>query len=389
MESHDPTGPPATSGPAVTTIGIRLAGILAFALALAALLTVRPSPAAAQQIPSLAFILYQGSVTVAGQPAEDGLEIYVRIVGTGYQSRTVVTEGGRYIALPVGPLDAGAGKPMEFVLNNQVVATTVDTFFPPNCSSVACPRSVVFDLVFSSAPVEPTPVPSAPARYAGFFASTGGSSPPEGAVFVARVGDYESPAGTITGDTFTVFVSPNDLSLNDAPVEFYLGGLRAFETVPYQPGAVVNDVLLSFPAFPAPTPTPTPTPTPVPATPTPTPTPVPPTPTPTPVPPTPTPVPPTATPVPTPAPTRTPTPTPPPTPSPTPTATPTPLPLPPTAMPEPTATPAPTETPEGTGGGLCSANPGGPAGIGVLGLLLAPAALALWGAIRRRMKPGA
>ncbi|MCH8817545.1 MAG: hypothetical protein IIC92_07430 [Chloroflexi bacterium] len=36
------------------------------------------------------------------------------------------------------------------------------------------------------------------------------------------------------------------------------------------------------------------------------------------------------------------------------------------------------------GGGLCGANPGGPASAGQVGLLLSPIALALWVAIRRR-----
>jgi hypothetical protein len=39
---------------------------------------------------------------------------------------------------------------------------------------------------------------------------------------------------------------------------------------------------------------------------------------------------------------------------------------------------------EDEGGGLCSANPGGPASAGQIGLLLAPVALALWVGIRRR-----
>jgi hypothetical protein len=51
-------------------------------------------------------------------------------------------------------------------------------------------------------------------------------------------------------------------------------------------------------------------------------------------------------------------------------------------VPETTSTPEAKED-EG-GGGLCSANPGGPASASQIGLLLAPIALALWVGIRRR-----
>jgi len=36
------------------------------------------------------------------------------------------------------------------------------------------------------------------------------------------------------------------------------------------------------------------------------------------------------------------------------------------------------------GGGLCSANPGGPASVGQIGLLLAPLALGFWVRTRRK-----
>ena len=132
----------------------------------------------AQGFPSLSFILYQGSVTIAGQPAEDGLEIKARIVGTSFESFAVTTKNGRYIALQVGPIGDANGNDLEFILENQIVASTRDIYFLPNCGSVACPDSRVFDIVFGSAPLEPTPVPSLPARYSGFV-SAGGAAPPK------------------------------------------------------------------------------------------------------------------------------------------------------------------------------------------------------------------
>jgi hypothetical protein len=335
----------------------------------------------AQGFPSLGFILYQGSVTVAGQPAADGLEIRARVVGTSWESGVVTTSGGRYIALAVGPVLGADGDKLEFILENQIVATTQDTYFLPNCAADPCPSSAVFNLTFSTIPLEPTPVPSLPARYSGFVVA-GDVPPPDATPLTIRIGpSYESSGGSISDGEFSIIVDPQDMALAGVPVEFFLAGIKSGHTVPYQPGEIVSNVILTFDALPTPTPTPTSTPVP---TPIPTATSVP-TPTQTPEP--------TAT----PEPTRTPTPAP--TSTPVPTATPTPTPIPvsvvidatATTISEPTAIPVVTEVEEvvvveedEAGGGLCSANPGGPASGGQIGLLLAPLALAFW--VRARQK---
>lgn len=342
----------------------RVVSFLLLAVMLVGVIAASSASTHAQGFPSLGFTLYQGSVTVAGQPAADGLEIRARIVGSPEGFSVVTTENGRYIALQVGPASGADGSDVEFVLENQVVASTRDTYFLPNCGPDPCPASRVFDLVFSTAPVEPTPVPSLPARYAGFV-SAGGAVPPDSSQLTVRIGSsYEVTGGTISGGDFSIIVDPQDISLTGVPIEFFLGGNRASQTVPYQPGEIVSNVILTFPALPTPTPVPTPVPT---ATSVPE---------------------PTATPAPTatPQPTRTPTPVPTGTPSPTPTATPTALPVPPTAAPQVEGTPASEvhDEEDENGGGLCSANPGGPASAGQIGLLLAPVALALWVGIRRK-----
>jgi hypothetical protein len=357
----------------------RVVSTLLLTIMLIGVIAAGSTSTSAQGFPSLGFTLYQGSVTVAGQPAADGLEIRARIIGTTYESRTVTTSGGRYIALQVGPLESANGNQIEFILENQIVATTQDTYFLPNCAAEPCPASRVFDLTFSTTPVEPTPVPSLPARYSGFI-SAGGSIPPDGTSLTVRIGSsYEATGGTVSDGDFSIIVDPQDISLTGAPIEFFLAGIKASRTVPYQPGEILSNVILTFPALPTPTPTPVPTPIPT-ATSVPTPTPTP-EPTATPEP-TPTPTPePTAT----PEPTRTPTPVPTSTPVPTATPTPTPIPATATATPEPTATPVVEviEEDEG-GGGLCSANPGGPASGGQIGLLLAPLALAFWVRMKRK-----
>ncbi len=196
-----------------------------------------------------------------------------------------------------------------------------------------------------------------------------------------RIGSsYEAIGGSVLGGDFSIIVDPQDIAFTGAPIEFFLAGMKASQTVPYQPGEIVSNIILTFGALSTPTPVPTPVPT---ATSVPT---------------------PTSTPEPTatPEPTRTPTPVP--TSTPAPTATPTPTAIPviatATAIPEPTAMPVVVDVVvdvvEGLGdqdedehlrepgGGLCSANPGGPASGGQIGLLLAPLALGFWIRMKRK-----
>ena len=239
----------------------RVVPALVLVVLLAGVMAAGSTSTRAQGIPSLGFILYQGSVTVAGQPAEDGLEITARIVGTSYETGVVTTKNGRYIALQIGPLDNADGNDIEFFLENQIVSSTRDVYFLPNCGQVACPDSRVFDIVFASAPLEPTPVPSLPARYAGFV-SAGGAVPPDSTLLTVRIGSsYEVTGGSITGGNFSIIVDPQDIALTGVPVEFFLGGNKASQTVPYQPGAIVENVILTFPVLPTATPVPTPAPT--------------------------------------------------------------------------------------------------------------------------------
>ncbi len=366
-----------------------------FLIAVLAGLTALGSSSVGAQPPSLAFTLYQGWVTVAGEPAEDGLEIKARVVGTSYVSGAVQTSGGRYIVLKVGPVEGANGGKLEFILEDQIVATTQDTYALPNCGADPCPASRVFDINFSTGPVPPTPVPSLPARYSGFI-SADGQTPPDSAPFTVRIGpDYEVTDGRLVGGDFSVIVDPKDISLSGTPVEFFLYNVKASQSVTYQPGAIVGDLWLTFAGVPTPIPVSTATPEPT-AEPT---------------------VAPTA--VPTPVSTAAPTAVPTPVSTVAPTAVPTPVPtVAPAAVPTPVSTVAPTAVPtpelvssvpdfdevmdnvfeadaaaqdqffdgirdEQKEGGLCAANPGGPASPGQLGLILSPLGLALWLRIKR------
>jgi len=357
------------------------------------------------QPPSLAFTLYQGYVTVAGEPAADGLEIKARVAGTSYVSNAVEISGGRYIALRVGPVEGANGSSLEFILEDQVVATTTDIYALPNCGVDSCPASRVFDVNFGTGPVPPTPVPSLPARYSGFI-SADGQTPADSAPFTVRIGpDYEATNGTLLGGDFSVIVDPKDMSLSESPVEFFLYDVKAAETVPYRQGEIIRNLWLTFAGVPTPIPVPTATSEPT-AEPT---------------------TAPEATTVPTVVPTAVPRGVPTPVSTVAPTAVPIPVPtVAPTAVPAPVSTVVPTVVPtpelvssaadilekvrdeaekvldkgteaetsqlvqlvrgievEQEEGGLCAANPGGPASPGQLGLILSPFGLALWLRIKR------
>ena len=96
-----------------------LGATLALAVVLLALFST--DDANAQAPPSLAFVIYQGDITVGGQPIADGLEIVAK-VGDTFLSSTVITNNGRYVGLVVGPSPASVGGTIEFILEGQIIA---------------------------------------------------------------------------------------------------------------------------------------------------------------------------------------------------------------------------------------------------------------------------
>ena len=336
-------------------------------------LLVLPGVAEAQVPPPFP-VFYSGTATSGGSPVPEGLLI-VAIVD-GYRSAAVVVKsGGRYSGLTVAPPDTSFnGKAVTFHLDG-VQSEVTDTFKVFGGPSDDAIKSN-FNLTFPSLP-EPTPTPSptptdtpmptptpevAPTLvYSGSIVVAGGSVPP-GAVLVARIGDYETPA-FVEGETYkNLVVAPGDFSLLGRTVEFFLNEIRSSVTDTYREGGVTRSLDLIFAGVPTPTPT---------ATPAPTSTPVPPTPTPS------------RTPTPTATPTATPTPS---TPSPTPRPTPTPTPS-PTEAPAPTATPTivvalPTPTPEPSGGG-CTISLNAPATAGLANVLLLFAPLGMVAGFKR------
>ena len=378
-----------------------LVGILAAATAIAAAEVLQTREADAQALPPPPYI-YIGSATVAGEPVPDGFTITARI--DDYESDAVEVRDGRYTALTVGPPDRATYNNMRVTFHLEgIQASETDTYR-------AAGQPIVrrgFDLTFSALPtptstvtrtprptltptrtptraptstITPRPVVALPAVYFGSIIIAG-ALVPEGAVLIAKIGEYESPRALIDGDRYrNLVVDPQDPDLVGMTIEFFLNNVRSRTSDTYQSNAVKRNFDLVFVDVPTSTPTPLP--------PTVTPTPVPPTPTETPVPPSPTATatlrpatatpttravqfPPTATPTATrtPSATKRPTSTPRPTLTATTTVTPTATSI--VVVLEPTPTPVPS-------GGICSSTFGSSsplAGLGNVLFLLAPLAL--------------
>ena len=97
-----------------------------------------------------------------------------------------------------------------------------------------------------------------------------GGTVPEGAILVARLGEYEAPALLGADDTYrNLVLAPGDASLIGQNVEFFLDGIKSVTTDVYTGAKAVDGFDIVFVGFPTATPTPTATPVPT-ATPMPT-----------------------------------------------------------------------------------------------------------------------
>ena len=353
--------------------------VVTVALVVAAVM-VAPGAAGAQVPPIPA--VYSGTVTSPGGPVPDGLKITARI--DDYESQPTTVKSGRYQALTVAPPDLNKykGRPVTFYLDGVQANETeifetgkVDLSFDLSFHKVPAPTptpsptpTITPTPTLTPIPT-PTPIVAGPAIYAGPITVAGGNVP-EGAVLIARVGDYESEPALIQGDRYqNLVVNPKDINLLGKTILFFLNGVESETSDLYQSGTFDEELRLIFVGIPSPTPTDIPAP----ATPTP---PVVPTASPTAVPPTPVVAQPTVTP--TPRPTLAPTSL-----SPTPTFTPVVI----TATPAPAVVTAVETTPVGPSGGGCSSSYGrvGPVeGMGNLLVLVAPVVMI---AGYRRLRP--
>ena len=359
----------------------------------------------AQGVPAPA--IYKGEVTVAGQPAPDGYNIYAQI--DDYRSESVQTDGGRYTFLTVSPPAPARGASSKYhgqtitfylggvqaaetatydIRAEHTLSQTLNLTFPnlPVPTPTPTPIPTNTPIPTPTVPATATPSVANPMTFStGLIVAISGSIP-ENAQLTAQIGGYTSAPATIApdGNYYGLIVNPGDVSLIGQEIKFFLNGIESRTTRTFESGAVVSqfDLLFQLPEILTPEPTATPIPEPT-ATPEPPPTN---TPEPTAPPPTNTPEPvveatpePTNTPV--PPPTNTPMPEMP-TSTPVPPATSTPVPEPePTAMPmpEPTNTPIvrdappPPAAPEQSGG-CSSATDSLPFGTAAanLALLLAP-----------------
>ena len=312
-------------------IGNRKRIILLAIAALAA--AVFASDAFAQALPPFPFF-YEGTAkTSDGASVPDGLQIFA-IVGN-YQSEPVDVENGRYKNLTVGPessdffnkdiifvlWDVEADETATFTRVGFPTFRTLNLTFPrlpdptPTPTVVTTPTATPTQTPVPTAtptpthtPVAtPTPITAEPMTFVSGFVVVSGAPVPADSMVTARIASYESAPVPVASDGgySGLFVDPQDTSLIDQTIDFYVNGHRARTTSSYESGAFKRefDILVVGLPTPAPTETPVPTPTPTSVPPTATPAPtatatsVPPPPVPTPV----------ATPTPTPAPTATPT----------------------------------------------------------------------------------
>ncbi len=333
----------------------RILSVLALAAAITAVAVAASSPqsdAQAQGLPELRTIIYQGNVTINGEPAPNGFKVRAKIRDDSgefiYESAEAVvgkSSDSRYTALVVGPAPEAEGRVIEFWLDDQVISTSVSVLAPLLSGNIClgCPWTLpilrTLDIDFPAAPVAtptptftptPTPIVLLPSLYSGQVLA-GSAIPPDGTPIYAQIGDYVSPFTLIEDGRYQLVVNPVDEIYLDAPIVFFIGEFRAVQTAGFKGNEFLDSFNLIFPNLP-PTPTPTPEPTA------------------------------------TPEPTRTPTPTPSPTPTVTPTATPTAI---VSATPQVTATHTPEADGDG-GGGFCSAQSGGPASAGIIALFALP-----------------
>ena len=233
-----------------------LGAALALAIVLAAVFG--SEDANAQAPPSLSFVIYQGNVTVGGQPVPDGFVIVARI-GDKFVSSSVITDAGRYVGLVVGPSPAGLGDTIEFILEDQVIAEEKPVF-----SVSSLPISTGLNLTFASAPVPtptPTPVIVQPSLFQGLVI-TGSTVAADGLLVFLRIGDYVSPPSLTTNGLYSLVANPQfDLFVGQT-IEFFIGDQFAAQTAVYAPGEFRTAFNLTFGAAPTPTPVPTATPTP-------------------------------------------------------------------------------------------------------------------------------
>ncbi len=310
--------------------------------------------AEAQGLPELRTAIYQGNVTINGEPAPNGFKLTAKIrdsdgevIYTSSPSIVGKSTDSRYTTLVIGPAPQAEGRVIEFWLDDQVISTNVSVFAPLLGGRVCLlcgwtlPLLRTQDLDFPSAPIAtPTPTPSPtptevvllPSLYSGQVLA-GSSIPPDGTPIFAKVADYISPFSTIENGRYQVVVNPENEDFLDVQVVFFIGELRAVQTTAFKGNEFLQSFNLIFPNLP-----PTPTPTTVPTA--------------------------------TPEPTRTPTPVPTPSPTATPTVTPTPI-----GSGEPTVEATATREPDNSGGGSCSALSGGPASSGIIALFALPFAL--------------
>ena len=233
---------------------------------------------------------YNGTATAAGAAVPDGYSIVAGI--DDYRSRGAFVKNGRY-TLTMGPPSRYIGKTVVFYLGPTQAAETdtyraggpvlkrdFDLTFPilpdptptptatpdPNSTPTPTPQATATPtptLTPTPTPAAtptltptptatPTPIPDTanPVIYSGKIIVAGGTVP-EGAMLVARLGEYEAPALLGADDTYrNLVLAPGDASLIGQNVEFFLDGIKSVTTDVYTGAKTVDGFDIVFVGFP-------------------------------------------------------------------------------------------------------------------------------------------
>ena len=160
------------------------------------------APVGAQGAPPVAPIVYAGSVTVAGQPAADGLQLVARIAT--HETEPVFTQGGKYTFLKVtAPADL-LFRPVTFHLKDyDVQAAEIVQRFTGGPSFVDG-----FNLSFPVLPT-PTPTPTATPTPVPPTPTPTATPPPDVAATVtAQLAEIQATAAAAVAATVAALVPP-------------------------------------------------------------------------------------------------------------------------------------------------------------------------------------
>ena len=214
-------------------------------------------------------VIYTGAVTLAGQPAPDGMYVVGKM--PGYVSVPAEVKNGRISGLAVGGPDVSyRGRTITFELRNSedgidggVIANETDVFliypspmlkkdfdlnFPafPTPTPLPTATATATPVPTATPPATATPIAVGPIVYSGMLVASGGQIS-DGASLTARVGNYSSAPVEVKSSQFiSLIIDLEDPAYTGEEVTFYLDGIKARTTAKYEVGPTIRNIDLIF-----------------------------------------------------------------------------------------------------------------------------------------------